>query len=131
MSERKIEIKGACMHNLKNVDVEFPRNQFVVVSGVSCSGKSSLVMDTLYGEGHRRCVVGMLLYARQFLNREKKSDGDYGKGISRAIALEHRVGSRNARSTVESMTEVYDFLRVVYAGIATTFPPVAGEVVNR
>lgn len=131
MSEKIIEIKGARMHNLKNVDVEIPRNQFVVVSGVSGSGKSSLVMDTLYAEGQRRYVESLSSYARQFLNRMKKPEVDYIKGISPAIALEQRVGSRNARSTVGSMTEVYDFLRVLFARIGITYSPISGEIVKR
>lgn len=131
MSDKIIEIKGARVHNLKNIDVTIPRNQFVVVSGVSGSGKSSLVMDTLYAEGQRRYVESLSSYARQFLNRMKKPEVDFIKGISPAIALEQRVGTRNARSTVGSMTEIYDFLRVLYARIGTTFSPVSGGIVKR
>lgn len=131
MSDKIIEIKGARVHNLKNIDVIIPRNKFVVVSGVSGSGKSSLVMDTLYAEGQRRYVESLSSYARQFLNRMKKPEVDFIKGISPAIALEQRVGSRNARSTVGSMTEIYDFLRVLYARVGVTYSPVSGGIVKR
>lgn len=131
MNNKKIEIKGARLHNLKGVDVQIPRNQLVVVSGVSGSGKSSLVMDTLYAEGQRRYVESLSSYARQFLNRMKKPEVDYIKGICPAIALEQRVGTRNARSTVGSMTEIYDYLRVLFARIGRTYSPVSGELVRR
>lgn len=131
MSNKIIEIKGARVHNLKGVDVTFPRNKLIVVSGVSGSGKSSLVMDTLYAEGQRRYVESLSSYARQFLNRMKKPEVDYIKGICPAIALEQRVGTNNARSTVGSMTEVYDYLRVLYARVGVTYSPVSGEVVKR
>lgn len=131
MTQKIIEIKGARVHNLKNIDVSIPRNQFVVVSGVSGSGKSSLVMDTLYAEGQRRYVESLSSYARQFLNRMKKPEVDYIKGICPAIALEQRVGTKNARSTVGSMTEVYDYLRVLFARVGTTYSPVSGGVVRK
>lgn len=131
MSNKKIEIKGARVHNLKGVDVQIPRNQLIVVSGVSGSGKSSLVMDTLYAEGQRRYVESLSSYARQFLNRMKKPEVDFIKGICPAIALEQRVGTRNARSTVGSMTEIYDYLRVLFARIGKTYSPVSGEIVRR
>lgn len=131
MSNRIIEIKGARVHNLKGVDVTIPRNELVVVSGVSGSGKSSLVMDTLYAEGQRRYVESLSSYARQFLNRMKKPEVDFIKGICPAIALEQRVGTRNARSTVGSMTEIYDYLRVLYARIGKTYSPISGEIVRR
>lgn len=128
---KNIEIKGAKVNNLKSVDVSIPRNQLVVVSGVSGSGKSSLVMDTLYAEGQRRYVESLSSYARQFLNRMKKPEVDYIKGICPAIALEQRTGTNNARSTVGSMTEIYDFLRVLYARIGETYSPVSGQIVKR
>ncbi|MBY5958295.1 excinuclease ABC subunit UvrA [Membranicola marinus] len=131
MTNKIIEIKGARVHNLKSVDVNIPRNKLVVVSGVSGSGKSSLVMDTLYAEGQRRYVESLSSYARQFLNRMKKPEVDYIKGICPAIALEQRVGSKNARSTVGSMTEIYDYLRVLFARIGVTYSPVSGKVVQR
>lgn len=131
MNIKKIEIKGAKTHNLKGIDVEIPRNQLVVVSGVSGSGKSSLVMDTLYAEGQRRYVESLSSYARQFLNRMKKPEVDYIKGICPAIALEQRVGTNNARSTVGSMTEIYDYLRVLYARIGRTYSPISGDLVKR
>ncbi len=131
MTNKIIEIKGARVHNLKGVDVNIPRNKLIVVSGVSGSGKSSLVMDTLYAEGQRRYVESLSSYARQFLNRMKKPDVDYIKGICPAIALEQRVGTNNARSTVGSMTEIYDYLRVLYARIGITYSPVSGDVVRR
>ena len=131
MNIKKIEIKGARVHNLKGVDVEIPRNQLVVVSGVSGSGKSSLVMDTLYAEGQRRYVESLSSYARQFLNRMKKPEVDFIKGICPAIALEQRVGTNNARSTVGSMTEIYDYLRVLFARIGRTYSPISGDLVRR
>lgn len=131
MNTKIIEIKGARVHNLKSIDVQIPRNQLVVVSGVSGSGKSSLVMDTLYAEGQRRYVESLSSYARQFLNRMKKPEVDFIKGICPAIALEQRVGTRNARSTVGSMTEIYDYLRVLFARIGKTWSPVSGEQVKR
>lgn len=131
MNIKKIEIKGARVHNLKGVDVDIPRNQLVVVSGVSGSGKSSLVMDTLYAEGQRRYVESLSSYARQFLNRMKKPEVDFIKGICPAIALEQRVGTNNARSTVGSMTEIYDYLRVLFARIGRTYSPISGDLVRR
>lgn len=131
MNIKKIEIKGARVHNLKGVDVDIPRNQLVVVSGVSGSGKSSLVMDTLYAEGQRRYVESLSSYARQFLNRMKKPEVDFIKGICPAIALEQRVGTNNARSTVGSMTEIYDYLRVLFARIGRTYSPISGDLVQR
>lgn len=131
MNIKKIEIKGARVHNLKGIDVEIPRNILVVVSGVSGSGKSSLVMDTLYAEGQRRYVESLSSYARQFLNRMKKPEVDFIRGIVPAIALEQRVGTNNARSTVGSMTEIYDYLRVLYARIGRTYSPISGNMVRR
>src|SRR6478735_6938315 len=110
-----IFIKGARVHNLKNVSVTIPRSKLVVVTGVSGSGKSSLTMDTLYAEGQRRYAESLSAYARQFLMRMNKPDVDYIKGICPAIAIEQKVITRTPRSTVGSMTEVYDYLRLLFA----------------
>lgn len=126
-----IFIKGARANNLKNIDLAIPRNQLVVVTGLSGSGKSSITMDTLYAEGQRRYVESLSSYARQFLNRMKKPDVDYIRGICPAIAIEQKVTTSNARSTVGTMTEVYDFLRLLYARIGKTYSPVSGEVVKK
>ncbi len=126
-----ILIKGARANNLKNINIEIPKNQLVVVTGVSGSGKSSLTMDTLYAEGQRRYVESLSSYARQFLMRMKKPDVDYIKGICPAIAIEQKVSTRNARSTVGSLTEIYDYLRLLYARIGKTYSPVSGKVVKK
>ncbi|MFK8102942.1 MAG: excinuclease ABC subunit UvrA [Saprospiraceae bacterium] len=126
-----IYIKGARSNNLQNIDLKIPRNQLVVVTGVSGSGKSSITMDTLYAEGQRRYVESLSSYARQFLMRMKKPDVDFIKGICPAIAIEQKVGTRNARSTVGSLTEIYDFLRLLYARIGKTYSPVSGKLVKR
>lgn len=126
-----IQIKGARANNLKNVDLNIPKNKLVVVTGVSGSGKSSITMDTLYAEGQRRYVESLSSYARQFLMRMKKPDVDYIKGICPAIAIEQKVSTRNARSTVGSLTEIYDFLRLLYARIGKTYSPISGELVKR
>lgn len=126
-----IEIKGAHSNNLKNIDVLIPKNQLVVVTGVSGSGKSSLIIDTLYAEGQRRYVESLSAYARQFLNRMKKPEVDYIKGLCPAIAIEQRVTTSNARSTVGSLTEIYDYLRLLFAKIGKTYSPVSGKVVKK
>ncbi len=126
-----IIIKGARVHNLKNVDVEFPRNKLIVVTGVSGSGKSSLTIDTLYAEGQRRYAESLSAYVRQFLNRMDKPDVDYIKGLSPAIAIEQKVITRTPRSTVGSMTEIYDYLRLLYARIGKTISPVSGREVKK
>lgn len=130
-SEKKIFIKGARVHNLKNVDVEIPKNKFVVITGVSGSGKSSLTIDTLYAEGQRRYVESLSSYARQFLNRMDKPDVDYIKGLCPAIAIEQKVSTRTTRSTVGSLTEIYDYLRLLFARIGKTYSPVTGEPVMK
>ena len=127
----EIYIKGARSNNLKNIDVRIPKNRLVVVTGLSGSGKSSLVMDTLYSEGQRRYVESLSSYARQFLNRMKKPDVDYIKGICPAIAIEQKVSTRNARSTVGSLTEIYDYLRLLYARVGVVISPVSGEEVKK
>ena len=130
-SAGNILIKGARVHNLKNVTVEIPRNKLVVVTGVSGSGKSSLTIDTLYAEGQRRYAESLSAYARQFLNRMNKPDVDYIKGLCPAIAIEQRVIARTPRSTVGSMTEIYDYLRLLYARIGKTISPVSGREVRK
>ena len=129
--QKEIHIKGARTNNLKNVELRLPKNKLIVVTGVSGSGKSSLIMDTLYAEGQRRYVESMSSYARQFLGRMKKPDVDYIKGISPAIAIEQKVSSSNARSTVGSLTEIYDYLRLLFARAGVTISPVSGELVKK
>ena len=126
-----IVIKGARTNNLRNVDLRIPKNRLVVVTGVSGSGKSSITMDTLYAEGQRRYVESLSSYARQFLGRMKKPDVDYIRGICPAIAIEQRVTTGNTRSTVGSMTEVYEFLRLLYARIGRFYSPVSGQEVKK
>ena len=126
-----ISIKGARANNLKNVDLKIPKNQLIVVTGVSGSGKSTITIDTLYAEGQRRYVESLSSYARQFLNRMKKPEVDYIKGICPAIAIEQRVSTANARSTVGSLTEIYDYLRLLYARIGKTYSPISGDLVTR
>jgi len=126
-----IHIKGARSNNLKNIEVFIPKNKLVVVTGVSGSGKSSLIIDTLYAEGQRRYVESLSSYARQFLDRMKKPEVDYIKGICPAIAIEQKVSTSNARSTVGSMTEVYDYLRLLYARIGKTISPISGQLVKK
>ena len=126
-----IEIKGARVNNLKNIDVKIPRNKFVVIAGVSGSGKSSLAFDTLYAEGQRRYVESLSSYARQFLGRMNKPECDFIKGIPPAIAIEQKVISRNPRSTVGTSTEIYEYLRLLYARIGHTYSPISGEEVRK
>lgn len=128
---RNIEIKGARAHNLKNIDVQIQRNKLTVVTGVSGSGKSSLVFDTLYAEGQRRYVESLSAYARQFLGKMTKPDVDYIHGISPAIAIEQKVNTRNPRSTVATTTEIYDYLKLLFARIGVTFSPISGKPVMR
>lgn len=127
----EIVIKGAREHNLQNIDVSIPRNKFVVVTGVSGSGKSSLTIDTLYAEGQRRYVESLSSYARQFLMRMNKPNVDYIKGISPAIAIEQKVVTRSSRSTVGSLTEIYDYLRLLYARLGKTYSPISGRKVQK
>lgn len=126
-----IIIKGARVNNLKNVDVEIPRNKFVVVTGLSGSGKSSLAFDTLYAEGQRRYVESLSAYARQFLGRMSKPEADYLKGLPPAIAVEQKVNTHNPRSTVGTSTEIYDYMRLLFARVGRTYSPVSGEQVKK
>ncbi len=126
-----IFIKGARVHNLKNIDVEIPRNKLIVVTGVSGSGKSSLTIDTLFAEGQRRYAESMSAYARQFMARMNKPDVDYIKGLCPAIAIEQKIITRTPRSTVGSMTEIYDYLRLLFARIGKTISPISGREVKK
>jgi len=126
-----IYIKGARINNLKNIDVTVPRNKLIVVTGVSGSGKSSLAIDTLYAEGQRRYAESLSAYARQFLMRMNKPDVDYIKGLCPAIAIEQKVATRTPRSTVGSMTEIYDYLKLLYARIGKTISPLSGQEVKK
>ncbi len=130
-TDEPIFIKGARVHNLKNIDVAFPRNKLIVVTGVSGSGKSSLTIDTLFAEGQRRYAESLSAYVRQFLNRMDKPDVDYIKGLAPAIAIEQKVITRTPRSTVGSMTEIYDYLRLLFARVGKTISPVSGRVVKK
>ena len=126
-----IIIKGARVHNLKNIDVEIPRNKLVVITGLSGSGKSSLAFDTLYAEGQRRYVESLSSYARQFLGRMSKPEVDYIKGIPPAIAIEQKVNTRNPRSTVGTSTEIYEYIKLLYARIGKTYSPISGNLVQK
>ncbi len=119
-ADNKIVVEGARQHNLKNISLEIPRNKLVVFTGVSGSGKSSLVFDTIYAEGQRRYVESLSAYARQFLERMNKPEVDFIYGISPAVAIEQRTGVRNPRSTVGTSTEIYDYLRLLFARIGRT-----------
>lgn len=129
--KKHIIIKGAHLHNLKHIDVVIPRNKMVVITGLSGSGKSSLAFDTLYAEGQRRYVESLSSYARQFLGRVNKPKVEYIKGIAPAVAIEQKVNTTNARSTVGTSTEIYDYLKLLYARIGRTYSPVSGEVVQK
>jgi excinuclease ABC subunit A len=126
-----IEIRGARVHNLKNISLKIPRNKLVVITGVSGSGKSSLAFDTLYAEGQRRYVESLSSYARQFLGRMNKPEVDFISGIPPAIAIEQKVNSRNPRSTVGTSTEIYDYMRLLFARIGRTYSPVSGREVKK
>lgn len=126
-----IEIKGAKVNNLKNIDIKLPRDKFIVITGVSGSGKSSLAFDTLYAEGQRRYVESLSSYARQFLGRMNKPECDYIKGLPPAIAIEQKVTTRNPRSTVGTSTEIYEYLRLLYSRIGHTFSPISGTEVKK
>lgn len=128
---RSIQIKGARVHNLKGIDLDLPRNKFIVITGVSGSGKSSLAFDTLYAEGQRRYVESLSSYARQFLGRIDKPEVDFIKGIPPAIAIEQKVNTRNPRSTVGTSTEIYDYVKLLFARVGKTISPVSGQEVKR
>src|SRR5476651_78777 len=117
----KIVVRGAREHNLKNIDVEIPRDQLVVITGLSCSGKSSLAFDTIYAEGQRRYVESLSAYARQFLGLMEKPDVDQIDGLSPAVSIDQKSSSRNPRSTVGTVTEVYDYLRILFARTGTPY----------
>ena len=126
-----IIIKGAKVNNLKGVNVAIPRYKLVVVTGLSGSGKSSLAFDTLFAEGQRMYVESLSSYARQFLGRMEKPEVDYIKGVSPAIAIEQKVNTRNPRSTVGTSTEIYDYLKLLFARVGTTYSPISGKPVKR
>jgi len=130
-ASKNLVIRGASLHNLKSVDVEIPRNRMVVITGLSGSGKSSLAFDTIYAEGQRRYVESLSSYARQFLEKLDKPQVDYIGGISPAIAIEQKVNSTNPRSTVGTTTEIYDYLKLLYARIGRTYSPITGEEVRK
>jgi len=127
---KKIVIKGAKEHNLKNISLEIPKDQFVVITGVSGSGKSSLAFDTIYAEGQRRYVESLSAYARQFLDKMKKPNVDSIEGLSPAISIEQKSISKNPRSTVATVTEIYDYLRVLYARIGIPYSPYTGKPIK-
>ncbi len=129
--DNSIEIKGARANNLKNINISIPKNKLIVVTGVSGSGKSSLTMDILFAEGQRRYVESLSSYARQFLGRMKKPEVESIKGICPAIAIQQKVSVSNARSTVGTLTEIYDYLRLLFARIGKTYSPISGEQVKK
>ncbi|MBP5561530.1 MAG: excinuclease ABC subunit UvrA [Muribaculaceae bacterium] len=131
MARNEIEVKGARVNNLKGIDVNIPRGKMVVITGLSGSGKSSLAFDTLYAEGQRRYVESLSSYARQFLGRMTKPDCDFIRGLPPAIAIEQKVNNRNSRSTVGTSTEIYDYLRLLFARVGKTYSPVSGELVKK
>src|SRR5438105_3673053 len=126
-----IIVKGAREHNLKDIDVEIPRDKLVVITGLSGSGKSSLAFDTIYAEGQRRYVESLSAYARQFLGQMEKPDVDYIEGLSPAISIDQKGASRNPRSTVGTVTEIYDYLRLLYARAGTPHCPTCGRPIER
>ena len=131
MSTDKIVIKGAREHNLKNVDVTIPRDKLIVMTGLSGSGKSSLAFDTIYADGQRRYMESLSSYARQFLGQMEKPDVDEIQGLSPAISIDQKTTSRNPRSTVGTVTEIYDYLRLMYARIGIPHCPVCGRVISQ
>src|SRR5688500_17993648 len=124
--QKSISVRGAREHNLKNVDVDIPRDSLTVITGLSGSGKSSLAFDTIYAEGQRRYVESLSAYARQFLEMMQKPDVDQIDGLSPAISIEQRTTSRNPRSTVGTVTEIYDYLRLLYARVGIPYSPATG-----
>ena len=130
MTEEFIKIKGARQHNLKNIDLTIPRNKFIVFTGLSGSGKSSLAFDTIYAEGQRRYVESLSSYARQFLGQMDKPEVDYIEGMSPSISIDQKTTSKNPRSTVGTVTEIYDYLRLLYARVGHAFCPKCGKEVT-
>jgi excinuclease ABC subunit A len=128
--QKKIVIKGAKEHNLKNVSLELPKDQFVVITGLSGSGKSSLAFDTIYAEGQRRYVESLSAYARQFLDKMKKPNVDLIEGLSPAISIEQKNTSKNPRSTVATVTEIYDYMRVLFARVGVPYSPFTGKPIQ-
>ncbi len=131
MKQEKIVIRGARVNNLKNVDVEIPRDKLVILTGLSGSGKSSLAFDTVYAEGHRRFVESLSSYARMFLGQMDKPDVDTIEGLSPAISIDQKTTSKNPRSTVGTVTEIYDYLRLLYARVGVPHCPVCGKEIRR
>src|SRR4030081_1438885 len=131
MAIDRITVRGARQHNLKNIDVDIPRDKLTVITGLSGSGKSSLAFDTIYAEGQRRYVESLSAYARQFLDQLEKPDVDSIEGLSPAISIEQKTVSRNPRSTVGTVTEVYDYLRLLWARVGVPHCPNCGEPVMR
>ena len=127
---KKIVIKGAKEHNLKNISLEIPKDQFVVITGLSGSGKSSLAFDTIYAEGQRRYVESLSAYARQFLDKMKKPKVDLIEGLSPAISIEQKNTSKNPRSTVATVTEIYDYMRVLYSRVGIPYSPFTGKAIK-
>src|SRR6056297_903388 len=130
MSKNHIEIKGAKEHNLKNIDVKIPRDKLIVITGLSGSGKSSLAFDTIFAEGQRRYVESLSAYARQFLGRLEKPDVEYIEGLSPSIAIEQKTTHRNPRSTVGTVTEIYDYYRLLWARVGKPHCPVCGKPIQ-
>ncbi|HET7819593.1 MAG TPA: excinuclease ABC subunit A, partial [Bacteroidia bacterium] len=131
MKNTSINIQGARVHNLKNISLSIPHNKLIVITGVSGSGKSSLAYDTIYAEGQRRYIESLSSYARQFMGKMNKPDVDFINGISPAIAIEQKVISRNSRSTVGTSTEIYDYLKLLFARVGKTHSPISGNIVKR
>src|SRR6201990_1867898 len=131
MAHDWISVRGARVHNLKNIDVDLPRDRLVVITGVSGSGKSSLAFDTIYAEGQRRYVESLSAYARQFLEQMEKPDVDSIEGLSPAISIEQKTTSRNPRSTVATITEIYDYLRLLFARVGHAFCHNCGREINQ
>src|SRR3954469_22860933 len=131
MALTKISVRGARQHNLKNISLEIPRNTLTVITGLSGSGKSSLAFDTIYAEGQRRYVETLSAYARQFLDQMERPDVDTIEGLSPAISIEQKTGSRSPRSTVGTITEIYDYLRLLYSSIGVPFCPNCNQPISR
>src|SRR6186713_925122 len=130
MSIKQITVRGARQHNLKNIDISIPRDRFVVITGLSGSGKSSLAFDTIYAEGQRRYVESLSAYARQFLEQMEKPDVDSIEGLSPAISIEQKTTTQSPRSTVGTVTEIYDYLRVLFARVGIPHCPQCGNVIS-